>query len=181
MKTIDEYCEDCKTTLKHTSLDDNNKCYMVEHEIQVIDFDLLKENYCTDMSDISGAKSAATSADALIFRGDKVYFIEFKNGNIQPSHQKSKIKSKLRDSVLIYCDIIKEDLDFARKNVEFILVYNSTKNSLGVIQDKIFSLANSTFCHFGLEVLKGIFAFDVKTYNVEEFAEYFLKNLNILE
>lgn len=179
MKTIDDYCEDCKKTLKETSYDNKNNCYMVENEIQVIDFDLLKEKYCTDKSDIPGANRAATSADALISRDDKVYFIEFKNGNIKKREHKSKIKSKLRDSVLIYCDITKKDLDFARENVEYILVYNATKNSLGEIQDRISSLGNSKFCHFGLEVLKGIFALDVKTYKVEEFAEYFLKNLNI--
>lgn len=181
-------------TLRQTSYDDTQKVYMVNYTDLVIDFDTVKEKYCEQYG---SDKKASKSADALVVnKSGKIIFIEFKNGKLNGRHKSSSLKSKLKDSLLIFCDINNLQLDFARENIEYILVYNENENSgsideqrkkivadregsmlpqygLSYIQNQMARLGNQRFVYFGLEVLKNVFVSDVHTYNVSEFDHYY--------
>lgn len=175
-----------QATLKETSYDDDKKEYMVEYTDLVIDFDKVKENYCEKYG---SHKEASKSADALVVnKNGKIVFIEFKNGQLKG--KTSGLKSKLRDSLLIFCDINGLNLKFTRENIEYILVYNDSKNKNSVedqkkkikeglpeIQGLLAGLANEEFVYFGLWVLKKVFISDVHTYTVEEFDKYYQESL----
>ena len=121
-KTIDELPEILKKnicTLKKSSFDQSGNEYMCESSIKVVDFDKIPNEYCRG----KGWPCVPTSNDALYITTDKEgYFIEFKNGTVE----KAKIYRKIYDSLimLIELDII-PDLNFARNNINYILVYNS--------------------------------------------------------
>ena len=53
-----------------------------------------------------------------------VYFVEFKN-SMDP--RKKELYGKIRDSMLVYLDIIDEKLSYARENVGYILVFQIDK------------------------------------------------------
>lgn len=165
---------------------------MIDYQDSVIDFDKVKINYCERYG---SSNEASQSADVLILnKQDKIVFIEFKTGKINNRNKKSRLKSKLRDSILIFNDINKLDLDFSRNNVEYILVYNQDENrssvseqksqqirqneaettdSLRDIQQFVANKAGEEFVYFGLEVLKKVFISDVHTYTKTEFDEYY--------
>ena len=165
---------------------------MIDYQDSVIDFDKVKINYCERYG---SSNEASQSADVLILnKQDKIVFIEFKTDKINNRNKKSRLKSKLRDSILIFNDINKLDLDFSRNNVEYILVYNQDENrssvseqksqqirqneaettdSLRDIQQFVANKAGEEFVYFGLEVLKKVFISDVHTYTKTEFDEYY--------
>ena len=76
--------EDCfkqnKSTLKDVSYDDKNKVYMTESTIPVYDFDGIKDWY---WDNIIKSREKGSSNDALWVDGERMIFIEFKNGNFQ--------------------------------------------------------------------------------------------------
>ena len=104
---------------KKASLDKSKKVSMCDRRIKVINFDNIAKVY----SKTKGLPAIPTSNDALyIDRNDKWYFIEFKNGSID----KSNIYRKLYDSLIMLIELkIIPNIDFVRKNLHYILVYNS--------------------------------------------------------
>ena len=108
-------------TLKRASLDDANKQYMCDSSLKVIHFDKLPNEYARGR----GWPGVPSSNDALyIDVSGKWYFIEFKNGGIQ----KHDLFRKLYDSLILLWDQkLIPDLDFARENINYILVYNGEK------------------------------------------------------
>lgn len=92
-----------KKSLKELSKDDsdpNNVTYMTCCELSSVDFDAVKDNYQRKLG-LFGDR--ACSVDAVIQISDSVIFLEFKNGNMK--NEKSKVKQKLRDSLLIFSDL----------------------------------------------------------------------------
>ena len=79
----------------------NNIHYMVDSQISAIDFDKVKEIYAKGL----GISQTPTSIDAILPLEERFIFIEFKNGKIN-SEEKRNIKSKIKDSLLIFCDIV---------------------------------------------------------------------------
>ena len=76
--------KDCKSTLKKLSYDDKNKEYMIESDIEAIDFDKVKEIYVKN--NLENVNPNPKSNDALHFSEDGIWtFIEFKNGVINNS------------------------------------------------------------------------------------------------
>lgn len=69
-----------KSTLKNVSYDDKNKVYMTESTIPVYDFDGIKDWY---WDNIIKSREKGSSNDALWVDGERMIFIEFKNGNFQ--------------------------------------------------------------------------------------------------
>lgn len=51
--------------------------------------------------------------------------IEFKNGDMKS--EKRRVKDKIRDSLLLFCDITEMRIAETRKAMDFILVYNIEK------------------------------------------------------
>lgn len=177
-KTIDELPEILKKhicTLKKSSYDQSNKDYMCESSIKVVDFDKIPNEYCRG----KGWPHVPMSNDALYITTDKEgYFIEFKNGSVE----KKDIYRKIYDSLimLIELDII-PDLDFARDNINYILVYNSDKygkipKSQGRDENYTYFLdrAEVESILFDISSFKKYLFKDVHTYSRELFKDKFV-------
>lgn len=109
-----------RTSLKETSRDSNNKECMTESNITVINFDDAKARYMSRFKPSENMKSV----DALARGEDDIpYMIEFKNGNIDGAD----IRSKIKDSVLILCDLCGKRIEDARNEIVFVLVINLSK------------------------------------------------------
>lgn len=174
-----------KRSLKELSKDNSvpaNIQYMTTSEVQAIDFDRVKSIY----EDNLGLKGDhASSVDAISQTQDKIIFIEFKNGKMKSEIR--KVKEKLRDSVLLFGDIVEKTISYTRENAEFVLVYNEEKNPLpnqltkGIVQEAPSRTAISKmlaqkgkqeFILYDLERYKKLYFKDIHTYTEEEFEEY---------
>lgn len=191
-----------KKSLCEVSLDDsdkNNPVYMVgiDEDISkdiVIDFDDVKTAFCKKFHK---SYKAFKSADALLYSEvkNKLIFVEFKNGKVK------EVKEKLKDSLLIFSNIVDVDLKFCRKYLEYIVVYNYEKNKQYVKQEKdkcrkeeqnksqsfseeymegfvksLFRLAKDEIILWDLKLMKDICVSEVHTYTVDEFIKYYSKN-----
>ena len=182
--------KDCMTTFKETSYDKDGKepGYMTNSEIQVINFDKVKDCYIKDMS-LTGKPC---SNDALyIGKNSKIFFVEFKNGNLEKNKQKIfNVYNKIYDSLLIFNDIVHQNISFCRENLYFILVYNESKNCSeeretkqedspkAMISKRIHNKAKKKFVRFGLEKFEKIYFKEVFTYTESEFENLFLSLIN---
>ena len=123
MINIDSYpiLKDSLASLKETSMDDADKKdirYMTESDLSVINFDTVKTKYANALG---VSEETAKSIDALIYSAPCDVFVEFKNGDV--GNCKREVKMKIRDSLLIFCDIIGQNISYTRRNTNFILVY----------------------------------------------------------
>ena len=191
-----------KKSLLEVSLDDsdkNNPVNMVDSDKDiskdiVIDFDDVKMAFC---SKFHKRNEVFKSADALLYSEvkNKLIFVEFKNGKVK------EVKTKLKDSLLVFSNIVDVDLKFCRKYLEYIVVYNYEKNKQYVEQEKdkyrkeeqnksqslsreyiegfvkpLFRLAKDEIILWDLKLMKDICVSDIHTYTVEEFVKYYSKN-----
>lgn len=170
-------------SLKVLSLDDSDPIdvkYMTESDIMAVDFDKVKRKYTNQLG---LSEESAASADALLPSDHGAVFVEFKNGKVNNRN----VKDKIRDSILILCDILNKTISYTREHIDFIVVYNQQKNPLPnqmkkqKIQEsvsreeigKFFSQkANQEFILFDLEKYKGMYFRDVHTYSKQEFEKY---------
>ena len=190
-----------KKSLFDVSLDDsdkNNPVNMVDADKDiskdiVIDFDDVKTDFC---SKFHKSNEVFKSADALFYSvvKNKLILVEFKNGNVKD------VKTKLKDSLLVFSNIIDVDLEFCRKYLEYIVVYNYEKNKKYIEQEKdkhrkeeqnksqslskeyiegfvkpLFRLAKDEIILWDLELMQDICVSAVHTYSVDEFVEYYSK------
>lgn len=165
------------TTLKETSKNSPNKAtviYMVESDFEVIDFDEVKNCYISEL----GVKVLETpkSNDALFELNGELYFVEFKDGNMQKEIH--NVKRKIYDSLLIFCDIVKENISFTRQHMNYILVYNKEKNdtpSFENFAENMEELSDSNFDIFELrKKFQNLYFKNVFTYNKERFIKKFV-------
>ena len=139
---LPELYDDCKMTLKETSIDDSNKKVLSESQLEVYNFDEVKKRYYKSV-DLS--KDMVGSCDALYVNKDTgVYLIEFKNTKLSNLKTKgevnSRIKEKITGSLLILCDISKFCISETRHFVNFILVYSAVEarqHTVRSIKDRI--------------------------------------------
>ena len=178
------YKERCKSTLKQCSIDTVNNQYMISSELEVVNFDEVKDNICQDnTNNITSLKSV----DALYFHNEQctLYLIEFKNGKIEKNGNKRNIQSKINileikekiyDSFLMLKH--KDILDFKSINLNFILVYNPQKN-LESNSNSAMHLARRSeqhFIRFGLNNFKNYLYDDVLTMTSRSFEEWVSKD-----
>ena len=190
--------------LYETSYDDANKIYMIDMNCaiaqdRVINFDKVKIDFCRSYG--KPPKNVFSSADTLIYSEvkRKFIFVEFKNGSTKG------VNKKLKDSLIIFANIAQEDLDYCRKNFEYIVVYNYDKNKDNITQkkkekenkqgvdehykegiaNKLYEFRNDKndkndkgdeLILFGLDLMKDICVSNVHTYTVDEFVKYYSKN-----
>lgn len=182
------------SSFKETSKDSDSGTseYMTQSEIEVINFDKVKDDYIKGMH----LSSTPCSNDALYISKDgEVYFVEFKNGRMK-KEKVFNVYNKIYDSLLIFNDIIGANISFCREHVNFVLVYNESKNPCengdiqnnGISNDesnnedspkarigKYFTAkANKRYIRFDLERFKKIYFHDVFTYTENEFEKNFL-------
>lgn len=191
-----------KKSLLEVSLDDsdkNNPVNMVDADKDiskdiVIDFDDVKTAFCRKFNK---SNEVFKSADALLYSKtkNKLIFVEFKNDKVRD------VKTKLKDSLLVFSNILDVNLEFCREYLEYIVVYNYEKNKKYVEQEKnkcrreeqnksqslskeyiegfvkpLFRLAKDEIILWDLELMKDICVSEVHTYTVNEFLEYYSKN-----
>lgn len=182
--------KDNMTTFKETSYDKDGKepRYMTNSEIQVINFDKVKNWYIKDMF----LSSTPCSNDALyIGKDNKIFFVEFKNGALEKNKKMIfNVYNKIYDSLLIFNDIVHQNISFCRENLYFILVYNESKNSYEECETKqedspkamigklIHNKAKKKFVRFGLDKFEKIYFKEVFTYTESEFENLFLTPIN---
>lgn len=172
-------------TLKELSADDSdphNIQYMTESSISAVNFDSVKTKYANDL-DLS--EETMTSVDALVCTQDNMAFIEFKNGSMKK--EKRKVKDKIRDSLLLFCDVTKKNISETRQKLDFVLVYNLEKNPLPNQLTKAMTQESASrikignyFSHkggqefvlFDLKRFEKLYFRKVHTYAQEEFEQY---------
>lgn len=171
----------------HNLSADNGSSQQVEHvtdsQVLAVGFDQVKDEYTRNLHITN---ESSDSVDALLNIRGVPTFVEFRNGVIE----NKKIKNKARDSLLILCDITNKHIAYTRRHMDFILVYNATKNpmstsergrlseeksSLEYICNQITKLADDKFVRFGMERLRVMYFKDVYTFTNQEFEE-FLRN-----
>ena len=111
------------STLKECSKDHSDPgCikFMTESQLEAINFDTVKTKYANDLV---LSEECAASVDALLETDENIAFVEFKNGKVNNRN----IKDKIRDSLLLFCDLTKQTISDTRKNLDFIVVYNEEK------------------------------------------------------
>lgn len=175
------------SNLKEISKDDSdieNIEYMTDSLKEAVNFDKVKTIYTNELK---LSEENASSVDGIFEVSDRLIFIEFKNGNMK--NQKRSVKDKIRDSLLIFCDITEKQVKDTREELEFILVYNIEKNPIPnqlinkeiEVQESMSRVniakyftgkAKKEFIRFDLEKFKKLYFYDVHTYSKEEFEEY---------
>lgn len=177
------------SSFKETSYDKDSEVprYMTNSEIQVINFDKVKDCYIRDMF----LSNTPCSNDALyIGKNNKIFFVEFKNGALEKNKKMIfNIYNKIYDSLLIFNDIVHENISFCRENLYFILVYNESKNlyekhgakqedsSKTMISKYIHKKAKKKYIRFGLERYEKIYFKEIFTYTESEFENVFLSQI----
>lgn len=174
---------DNRESLKETSKDDsdpNDIQYMTSAETEAVNFDLVKRLY---VNGFGLSEEVATSVDAIVPLEDGILFVEFKNGKVNNRN----IKDKARDSLLIFLEIIGENIAFSRSNIDLVVVYNLEKNPLprqvqkGQLQetpsrvsiaDHFMKKAKKEFICFDLERYERLYFRNIHTYSRERFEAY---------
>lgn len=160
-----------RTTLKAASFDSANNQYMTDSALLVVNFDRVKANY---LIELGYPPDMAKSVDALAKSvNDTLYMIEFKNGDCRK--EDADIRLKIKDSLLILCDICRKRLTDSRNDVVFVLVINLSRMKLDYMTLKAIATANmsgraSNF--LGLDKIAGVFVkkvliFDAKIFTVK--------------
>ncbi len=172
-----------QNTLQELSKDDRGAVdvqYMTNSLFQAVDFDMVKRNYANGLG---LSEEVAASVDGLAHTTDSIVFLEFKNGKVSNRN----VKGKIRDSLLIFCDITKKDISYTRSSADFVLVYNETANPLpnqisrSSVQDspsrtaiakRITQMGNQELVLFDLERYRNLYFREVHTYTKQEFENY---------
>ena len=173
-------------TLKETSVDTSVTPveYMTQSAHPAINFDKVKRVY---INKLGLSEDNAASVDGILQGDSSIVFVEFKNGNMKD--QKTRVARKAEESILMFCDIVTETLSVIRSDVDFILVYNESKNQHGPnhgriqnsqsrtdIAQGIMRLAHEELIQFNLEKLKTFCFREVHTYTEKEFEVYMRRN-----
>lgn len=165
LRTFPEFS--CEETLKEISHDRANREYMTESKVKAVDFDQVASDYEKRW----GLKlNRPSSADALYYDKEHQVFIEFKNGDL--SHEIKKVKKKIRDSILMFCDITDSNMRYTRENMVFILVYNEEKSPKSNIKAHFTQKAQMETVRFGLSVYGGSYFKRIHTLTAKEFDRY---------
>lgn len=176
--------EDCfkqnKSTLKDVSYDDKNKVYMTESTIPVYDFDGIKDWY---WDNIIKSREKGSSNDALWVDGERMIFIEFKNGNFQ-LFARNGLARKLYESLFMLfdenmpvtsiCKSFRPSINYTRTNMEYILVYNGDKIPTEKHGRSAIAGILNKLAKFGLGFYEDFLFAKVRTYTAEEFEKYFV-------
>lgn len=162
--------------------------YVTDSQLPAVNYDRVKDEY-TKQFHLSN--EVAYSVDALLNIDGTPTFVEFKNGKVQG--EQGNIKNKVRDSLLMLCDITKKQISYTRAKMDFILVYNADKNpmttyeesvirkeyglsgtsgSLEYICKQLFNLSKREFIRFNMEPLRGMYFKEVHTFTSDQFREF---------
>lgn len=188
-KLLNENLEDLYIITLNT---DNNTYFFTPQDFdnasdQVVSFDNVKKEFCKTFNK---DETLMFSVDTILYnkRNNRVVLVEFKSGTLT-NHVKRRIKSKLKDSILLLNHLLNKNLNYMQENMEFVLVYNLDSNpdsqqnlsdsdpldndGFYELADDLIGLAEEENIRFGLEAYEDIFVKKVHTYNVEQFKRYY--------
>lgn len=183
--TFDDVFSPYFRTLKETSLDDKNSYWMSSSDMPVVYFDAVKRDYCNRYGK---SEEASASVDAVFMHGESCCFVEFKHVDSLNGHQVNDIKRKLHDSLLIFLDMMKYDLEYSRDNIHFILVVtdkcirnhetdqiNGKKSpSLNSMVESLEKLSKTRLTLYGLGLQEKVFVNRVSTLSESDFNNMFI-------
>ena len=188
-KLLNENLEDLYIITLNT---DNNTYFFTPQDFdnasdQVVSFDNVKKEFCKTFNK---DETLMFSVDTILYnkRNNRVVMVEFKSGTLT-NHVKRRIKSKLKDSILLLNHLLNKNLNYMQENMEFVLVYNLDSNpdsqqnlsdsdpldndGFYELADDLIGLAEEENIRFGLGAYEDIFVKKVHTYNVEQFKRYY--------
>lgn len=165
-------------TMKKASFDNSRNISMCDSLLTVVDFDKIPKDYARGKR----WRCVPNSNDALYISVKGYwYFIEFKNGSID----RADIYRKMYDSMIMLIEMgIIPDFEFCRKNIRYILVYNSEK--YGVIPQSegrdmnfnyILQLSETEERLFGINKLEQYLFYKTHTYSKPLFEQNFLNQM----
>ena len=163
------------TTLSAVSRDSTKRESLINSELPAINFDSVVRRY----RNLIRCANTPASNDALILvkRTSEVFFIEFKNSTLlqlEDEECRHSLCNKIRDSVIIFCDLFDKAPSYLRTQCTYILVFspdNSREKLIKHIADK----SDKTFNFFGLKSMFERYCFkNVLTVTSEQF-------LNLIE
>lgn len=167
-----------------SSFDNENRVSLISSKEKCIDFDILTELYFEKYNlinevikkekykgfNFSKAKQYKSN-DAMWSCNGINYFIEFKNMSDPGSKD---LKTKIKESMLVYLDIVDEKISIAKNDLGYILVYNP--GSFHKIHKNVKDYANEKFDKYGLiSSFEDLYFKDVLIMSKDEF-EDFLRN-----
>jgi len=169
-------------TLKNTSIDTSDEDkpeYMTECKKLVVNVDKFKNYFIKNMS----LTEVPKSCDALYMASqNQLFIIEFKNGIIN-AKKNYEINRKIFESLLMLSEKFSETINFMRKNMYFILVYNENvkhekepfeNTGVKIVSGYIDKLSHTRLIRFGLHRFKKLYFKDVYTYSKSEFETEFV-------
>ena len=163
--------------LDECSYDSEHDEKMCASDLQVINFDNVKTAY---LNDRGFSEEKAKSVDVIACGEENtVYLVEFKNGNIK--HEKENIPIKIRDSVLIICDICKCSITDTRKDIVFVLVYNEERSNLSWETKRMIGmsvLSGKPIHYLGLDKAEGFIVKRALMLTAKQFEERILPKLS---
>ena len=182
-KLLNENLEDLYIITLNT---DNNTYFFTPQDFdnasdQVVSFDNVKKEFCKTFNK---DETLMFSVDTILYnkRNNRVVMVEFKSGTLT-KHVKRRIKSKLKDSILLLNHLLNKNLNYMQENMEFVLNPDSQQNlsdsdpldndGFYELADNLIGLAEEENIRFGLEAYEDIFVKKVHTYNVEQFKRYY--------
>ena len=165
-----------QATLRKCSYDAAHNEYMTLSELPVINFDDVKTDY---LNHRGYTEEKAHSVDAIVNGPDQLlYMIEFKNGDIKK--ERKSIQLKVRDSILLICDICKRSISYTRKEVVFVLVYNEERSHLDWETKRMLRFVNCSghsIPFMDLDKIEGFIVRKVHMLTVKQFEERLLPKL----
>lgn len=174
---IDGY-EDAIETVSEMSKDQDVS--FVESDFKGINFDKVTAQYFINnrAGDAEGEKKnkgsyPSKSNDSVVEYNNMDYFVEFKN-SMYP--KKKKLYGKIRDSMLVYLDIMDEKLSYARENVGYILVFQKHEG-FNRFENELKNLAKQKMEYASIRTnCKGLYFKDVLFMSAEEFKKFVCNN-----
>lgn len=166
----------CRNTLMLLSEDKTNHEYMTRSKKRALDFDQIKTGYTQEYK---MSESGITSVDALIcddetdVKRSNTCFVEFKNGDFKSAD----VMEKAKDSLLIFCDLVKCTVSDTRSKSTFVLVCNPDKKKPQPSREEIHrhsaKRAGHRYASFTLTPLFLFFS-DVLTLTQHEFDDFLI-------
>lgn len=174
---IDGY-EDAIETVSEMSKDQDVP--FVESNFKGINFDKVTAQYFINnrVGDAEGEKKnkgsyPSKSNDSVVEYNNMDYFVEFKN-SMYP--KKKELYGKIRDSMLVYLDIMDEKLSYARKNLGYILVFQKHEG-FNRFENELKNLAKQEMEYASIRTnCKGLYFKDVLFMSAEEFKKFVCKS-----
>lgn len=158
------------TTLSAVSRDSTKNVSLINSGLPAINFDSVVRRY----RNLIRCANTPASSDALILvdKTSEVFFIEFKNSTSQQLEDercKYSLCNKIRDSVIIFCDLFDKTPSYLRAHCTYILVFSPDSSREKLIKH-IADKSAKRFDFFGLKNMFEKYCFkNVLTVTAEQF------------